>query len=262
MPTIIYNPPKKRRRGGRRKKMTKAAIGRRRRAAARKGARTRARRKCAGTVRSAVQTLACGPMKRIRRIRRSCPVSAARCSKSRKRRGHGGIRGILSAGRAPYAVVRNRSPRRRRRRRNSGIMAWTPSMRGPAQNPAGLSFHAIKGVLPVVGGMIANEVAGRWVSSRYPQFGSGYMGVAAGLGTAGLLSGVAGMVAPRASYAVLAGASAQAVAKLLQMLMPSAAPQAAAEAQAAAPAAQAVEADAGMSDFLVQRQVNDARLLS
>ena len=226
MRTMLINPPRKRRRGKRRK-MTKAAKRLRRLRGARKARRTRSRRATAGAVKTAVGNLLCGPMKRIRSLRRRCPVKPGKVGKKSRggwlrrtgRRIHSGIAGILSSGQAPYAKVSN-----------------------PVKSLRQLPRAAL-GVVPVVGGMMAGGALLGMAARRVPMLASPLAATGAGLIGAGLLGMVARSVAPKYASSVALGASAAALTNLLRLVPMGAAPT------------------AGMIDYLTERQVAAARPL-
>lgn len=247
----LLNPPrrKSRRKGkrGRRKKMTKAAIARRRSAGAKRAWARRRKSASASQSRMVAQKLVCGPMKRIKRLRKRCPVGSG--PKRRSRRGgykarHGGIAGIIASGRAPGARTRRSNPgrsarfnyRKRRRRRN---VSWVPEYAGESENPswvpsyahnpgvtgaltAGFSPRAVLRTLPVIGGMFGNTIVTGWVSRMMPDFlASGPGNYVVGLGSAGLLGAAVGMLRPRWAAPVFMGGVIEVMTRILrQWVMP------------------------------------------
>lgn len=160
---------------------------------------------------------------------------------------------------------RRRNPCRyhRRKRRNRYGHRARRYRRGMSYNPrriggvtAGFRPGNIATVLPVVGGMIANEAVLRVVSTRVPaSLTAGIPRATLGVATAGILAGLVALLRPSWAAPMLAGGSAHALVPILQGVIPQAAPSPSKEtAQMPAPS--------GTADFLVQPQIDAARVIS
>lgn len=205
-----------------RRRRRKASKSSRRRRGVFKARRTRARRKCAGIVRRAVEALTCGKgaAKRWRSLRRRCRLPARVTSGGAP--SHGGIAGIIAAGRAPGAIIHNRRRRRRSRNYSTWLPAyssnpyWVPSYAmNPNGRPAVLSGFkpsVLMGALPYAAGAIGNPILSGFISGFMPDMlRRGWLNSLVQLASAGLLGAGAGMVRPAWASPVFMGGVFQVV---------------------------------------------------